>query len=55
MIELQAAGANVNAAEAGSGVTALHLACFFGAVDAARCVSCVSGCVCVCVHVGVGV
>lgn len=36
VIELQAAGANVNAAEAVSGMTALHLACFFGAIDVAR-------------------
>lgn len=36
VIELQAAGAEVNAAEASSGLTALHLACHFGAVDVAR-------------------
>ena len=36
VIELQAAGADVNAAEPGSGMAALHLACFFGALDVAR-------------------
>ena len=36
VIELQAAGAEVNAAEAATGLTALHLACHFGAVDVAR-------------------
>jgi len=36
VIELQAAGANVNAPEAVSGMTPLHLACFFGAIDVAR-------------------
>jgi ankyrin repeat protein len=36
VIELQAAGADVNAVEVASGLTALHLACHFGAVDVAR-------------------
>ena len=36
VIELQGAGADVNAAETGSGLTALHLAGFFGAHDVAR-------------------
>jgi len=40
VVELQAvchaAGVDLSAPECGSGMTALHLACFFGAMDVAR-------------------